>query len=131
MTSPADRRELGEKTLSSITSGTGAAVVESLKDIAPDFADWIISFGYGEVLSRPGLDRRSRQFATIAALTAMGTAAAQLKVHIHGALNVGCRPAEIVEVILQMAVFAGFPAAINGLNVAREAFGEHGVAVGT
>ena len=117
-----NRQQLGEATLAAITGGTGAAVVESLKDIAPDLADWIISFSYGDVMSRPNLDKRSRQFATIAALTALGTAAPQLKVHIHGALNVGCTQAEIVEVILQMAVYSGFPSAINGLNVAREVF---------
>jgi 4-carboxymuconolactone decarboxylase len=61
----------------------------------------------------------------------MGTAMPQLKVHVHGALNVGCTPSEIVEVILQMAVYAGFPAAINGLNVVREVFQERGVVVGT
>ena len=99
-------------------------MVESLRDIAPDFADWIVDFSYGDVMTRPGLDRRSRQFATIAALTALGNAAPQLKVHIGGALNVGCKPQEIIEVILQMAVFAGFPAAINALNVAREVFNE-------
>jgi len=125
-----ERRALGESALAAITGGTGAAVVDSLKDIAPDLADWILAFSYGDVMARPGLDKRSRQFATVAALTAMGTATPQLKVHIHGALNVGCSPAEIVEVILQMTVFAGFPAAINGLNVAREVFKEHGVSVG-
>jgi len=119
-----NRQKLGEETLSAITGGTGAAVVESLKDIAPDLAEWIISFSYGDVMSRPGLDRRSRQFATVAALTAMGTARPQLKVHIHGALNVGCTPTEIIEVILQMAVYSGFPSAINALNVAREVFKE-------
>lgn len=129
--SDAKRQKLGEETLSAITGGTGAAVVESLKDIAPDLADWIISFSYGDVMSRPGLDKRARQFSTIAALTAMGTAMPQLKVHIHGALNVGCAPSEITEVILQMAVYAGFPAAINGLSVAREVFQERGVTVGT
>ena len=125
-----DRRAVGEAALAAITGGTGTAVVESLKDIAPDLAEWVISFSYGDVMARPGLDLRSREFATIAALTAMGTATPQLKVHIHGALNVGCKPSEIVEVILQMTVFAGFPAAINGLNVAREVFKERGVAVG-
>jgi 4-carboxymuconolactone decarboxylase len=100
-----------------------------LKDIAPDLAEWIIAFCYGDVLSRPGLDLRSRQFSTVAALTAMGTAVPQLKVHIEGALNVGCRPEEIVEVILQMAVYAGFPAAINGINAAREVFKEHNISV--
>ena len=125
-----NRQKLGEETLSAITGGTGVAVVEGLKDIAPDLAEWIISFSYGDVMSRPGLDKRSRQFSTIAALTAMGTATPQLKVHIHGALNVGCTPAEIVEVILQMAVFSGFPSVINGLNVAREVFNERNVKVG-
>ena len=123
------RHTLGVATLGAITGDTGSAVVEGLKDIAPDLADWIISFSYGDVMSRPGLDIRSRQFATVAALTAMGTAVPQLRVHINGALNVGCQAAEMIEVILQMAVFAGFPAAINGLNVAREVFRERGVSV--
>ena len=129
MASQNERQERGAAALAAITGGTGAAVVESLKDLAPDLAQWIIEFSYGDVMSRPGLDLRSRQFATVAALTAMGTAAPQLKIHIAGALNVGCQPAEIVEVILQMAVFAGFPAAINALNLAREVFRERGVAV--
>jgi 4-carboxymuconolactone decarboxylase len=130
MASQNERQERGEEALAAITGGTGTAVVESLRDLAPDLAQWIIEFSYGDVMSRPGLDLRSRQFATVAALTAMGTAAPQLKVHIAGALNVGCQPAEIVEVILQMAVFAGFPAAINALNLAREVFRDRGVAVG-
>lgn len=73
MTTENKRHELGEATLSAITGGTGTAVVESLKDIAPDLAEWIISFSYGDVMARPGLDKRSRQLATVAALTAMGT----------------------------------------------------------
>ena len=130
MANEAQRHEAGVRALHSITGGTGGAVVESLKDIAPDLAEWIISFSYGDVMSRLGLDLRSRQFATVAALTALGNAAPQLKVHIHGALNVGCTPAEIVEVVMQMAVYAGFPAAINALNVARDVFNERGVSVG-
>jgi 4-carboxymuconolactone decarboxylase len=117
-----DRRTRGLRAVSEITGDSGAGVVDSLRDIAPDLADWIIDFSYGDVMARPGLDRRSRQFATIAALTALGNAQPQLKVHIAGALKVGCKPQEIVEVILQMAVYAGFPAAINALNVAREVF---------
>ena len=130
MSDEKDRREAGVQALQSITGGTGEAVVEGLRDIAPDLAEWIISFSYGDVMSRPGLDLRSRQFATIAALAALGNAAPQLKVHVQGALNVGCTPSEIVEVMLQMTVYAGFPAAINAINVAREVFGERGVSVG-
>lgn len=115
-----DRRTRGLRALAEITGASGESVVQGLRDIAPDFADWIIDFSYGDVIARPGLDRRSRQLATIAALTALGNAQPQLRVHVQGALNVDCKPQEIVEVILQMAVFAGFPAAINGLNVARD-----------
>jgi 4-carboxymuconolactone decarboxylase len=122
-----DRRSRGLRTLEAITGGDGEDVVRNLRDIAPEFADWILDFSYGDVMARPGLDWRSRQLATIAALTAMGTAQPQLKVHLNGALNVGCKPREIVEVILQMAVYAGFPAAINALNIAREVFEERHV----
>jgi 4-carboxymuconolactone decarboxylase len=70
------------------------------------------------------LDLKSREIATIAALTALGNAQPQLKVHIHGALNVGCTREEVIEVIIQMAVYAGFPAALNGMFTAKEVFKE-------
>ena len=54
----------------------------------------------------------------------MGTAGPQLRVHLHGARNVGCSEQEIVEVLMQMAVYAGFPAALNGLLAAKEVFGQ-------
>jgi 4-carboxymuconolactone decarboxylase len=117
-----DRRARGLRALAEITGDPGKAMVDSLRDIAPDLANWIIDFSYGDVMARPGLDVRTRQFATIAALTALGNAQPQLKTHIAGALKMGCTRQEIVEVILQMAVFAGFPAASNALSVAREVF---------
>jgi 4-carboxymuconolactone decarboxylase len=116
------RRSRGMRTLVELTGAGGERTVDSLREIAPDLADWIVDFSYGDVLSRPGLDRRTRQLATVAALTALGNDQPQLKLHIEGAINVGCRPQEIIEVILQMAVFAGFPVAINALAVAREVF---------
>jgi 4-carboxymuconolactone decarboxylase len=121
-----DRHARGLRALGEITGASGESVVASLRDIAPDLADWIVDFSYGDVMSRPGLDRRTRQLATIAALTAQGHAP-QLEVHINGALNVGCTRQEIVEVILQMTVYAGFPAAINALNLARQVFASRGV----
>lgn len=108
--------------LQEIDGEGGVKVVESLADIAPDFARLLIEFPFGDVYSRPGLDLRAREIAVVAALTAMGNAAPQLKVHIQAALNVGVTRTEVVEVIMQMAVYAGFPAALNGLAAAREVF---------
>lgn len=117
-----ERYKTGWDKLAEIDGEQGERVVEALKDISPDFADLLIEFPFGDVYSRPELDLKSREIATVAALTAMGTATPQLKVHVHGALNVGCSPREIIEVIIQMAVYAGFPAALNGLFTAKEVF---------
>jgi len=110
--------------LNEIDGEQGQKVVDSLKDIAPDFARYLIEFPVGDIYSRPGLDLKTRELAVVAALTALGNAAPQLKVHIHGALNVGCRREEVVEVMMQMAVYAGFPAALNGIFAAKEVFAE-------
>lgn len=116
--------------LREIDGQAGENVVASLADIAPDFARYLIEFPFGDIYSRPGLDLRAREIAVVAALTALGNAAPQLKVHLQAALNVGVTREEIVEVIMQMAVYAGFPAALNGLAAAREVFaaGGHGPA---
>jgi 4-carboxymuconolactone decarboxylase len=119
-----DRYERGWKKLKEIDGKAGENVIESLEGICPDLARYIIEFPFGDIYSRPGLDLKSREIATVAALTALGNAAPQLKVHIQGALNVGCTREEVVEIILQMAVYAGFPAALNGMAAAREVFRE-------
>ena len=119
-----DRFERGLAKLREIDGEAGQRVIEALKDIAPDLARYMIEFPFGDIYQRPGLDLRSREMATVAALTALGTAQPQLKVHIHGALNVGCTRTEIVEIIIQMAVYAGFPAALNGMFAAKEVFAE-------
>ena len=125
---PAESRfDRGQRALSRIDGRAGEKVVASLADIAPDFARYVIEFPFGDIYSRPGLGLRDREIATIAALTALGNAAPQLKVHIEAGLNVGLSRDEIVETIMQMAVYAGFPAALNGLFAAKEVFSAHDV----
>ena len=99
-------------------------MVEGLAKSFPDFARYLVEFPFGDIYARAGLGLREREHATVAALCALGSALPQLRVHVHAALHVGCKPAEIVEVLMQMAVYAGFPAALNGLSVAREVFAE-------
>ncbi|MDU9415018.1 carboxymuconolactone decarboxylase family protein [Pseudomonas sp. zfem005] len=122
------RYQRGLAKLKEIDGEAGERVVESLVGIAPDFARYLVEFPFGDIYSRPGLDLKSREIAVVAALTALGNAAPQLKVHVHGALNVGASRTEIIETIMQMAVYAGFPAALNGLAVAREVFEQRGEA---
>ena len=121
------RFESGLKTLQEIDGDAGKKVIESLASISPDLAKYTIEFPFGDIYQRPGLSLKKRELATVAALTALGNCQPQLKVHINGALNVGCTPKEITEVIIQMAVYAGFPAALNGMFVAKDVFTEHSI----
>ena len=117
----------GLKKLNEIDGEAGQKVVDSLQAIAPDLARYIIEFGFGDIYRRTGLDLKTRELATVAALTALGHCQPQLKVHVNGALNVGCKPDEIVEVIMQMSLYAGFPAALNGMFTAKDVFAERGI----
>ncbi|WP_446903214.1 carboxymuconolactone decarboxylase family protein [Burkholderia sp. YIM B11467] len=118
---------LGHQYLMAVEQKEQPSISEALKDVAPDLARMAISFAYGEIYSRPALDLRQRQFVTVAALAAMGGAEPQLRFHIAGALNVGCSPREIVELMIHLVVYAGFPAAVNGVSAARDVFREKGV----
>jgi 4-carboxymuconolactone decarboxylase len=116
------RYDRGRARLAQVDGQAGDAVIRALEGIAPAMGRYVIEFGFGDIYSRPGLELRDREIATVAALTAMGTAAPQLRVHLEGALNVGVTPTEIVEIIMQMGLYAGFPAALNGLFLAKEVF---------
>ena len=103
-TTPSERFQRGWQTLKAIDGEAGEQVIESLQAIAPDLARYVIEFPFGDIYPRPGLDVKSREIATVAALTAMGNARPQLKVHVQAALNVGCTREEIVEVVMQMCM---------------------------
>jgi 4-carboxymuconolactone decarboxylase len=105
----------------------GPGIEAALKGLAatdPDLARCLVEFPFGDIYPRPGLDLKTREMLTVAALTVLGYPQAELKEHIRGALNVGCTCNEILEIILQMAVYAGFPAALEAVKTAASVFGE-------
>jgi 4-carboxymuconolactone decarboxylase len=117
-----ERYRRGWEVLRSLDATQSEKVLANLREISPDFARYVVEFPFGDIYSRPGLDLKTREIAAVAALTALGYAGAQLKVHIGYALNAGCSREEVLEVIMQMAVYAGFPAALNGFYAAKEVF---------
>ncbi len=119
-----ERYKRGWEKLKEVDGEAGEKVIASLQDIAPDLGRYTIEFPFGDIYCRSDLDLRSREIAVVAALTALGNAAPQLKVHINGALNVGVTREEVVGIITMMAVYAGFPAALNGTAAAKEVFTE-------
>ena len=128
MSDPRDRDERFRRGREALQKLMGEGQIDRLDaayaDVAPDMVEHLVSFAFGDLYSRPALKPRDRQLATIAALTALGTAAPQLRSHIKAGLNAGLTRPEIVEVLMQMAVYAGFPAPLNGLAAAKDAFAE-------
>ncbi|MDK2599785.1 carboxymuconolactone decarboxylase family protein [Bacillus stercoris] len=101
------------------------AIVDNFKhSIAPDLGVLAVEFNYGQIFQDYGLDLKSRLLATVAGLTALGNTQ-QLKFYINGALNVGWTQEELIEVMMQMIIYSGFPNALNTiLPVAAEVFAE-------
>ncbi len=125
-----ERYKRGWDKLKEIDGEAGEKVITGLKDIAPDLGKFIIEYAFGDIYTRGGLDLKSKEIAVVAALTAMGTAQPQLKVHLNGALNTGSTINEIKEIILQMSAYSGFPSSINGMNALKEVLEErkeHGI----
>jgi 4-carboxymuconolactone decarboxylase len=116
------RYRRGLKVLDEIHGQAGRDVLAKLAETAPELSKFVIAFAFGEIYARPQVSLRERQIATVASIATLGHSAPQLKAHINGALNLGITETEIVEILMQMAVYAGFPAAINALAAAAEVF---------
>lgn len=113
----------GLKLLNELHGGhTGEALINGTKELCPDYATMTIEWVFGDVLSRKGLDIKTRELAIIASCVTLGNALPQLQAHIEAALNVGATQQEIIEVILQTGFYTGFPAVTNAFNVAKEVF---------
>ncbi|MGE7946800.1 carboxymuconolactone decarboxylase family protein [Lysinibacillus sp. NPDC093688] len=108
-----------------VTKEEAARMIEAdaLADIAPDLRKMIIEFAYGDVYSRPGLDAKSRALVVITAVVTQG-AAPQTKTHIKRGLHVGLTQTEIVEALLQLVPYIGFPRVQNALTIAQQVFKE-------
>lgn len=119
-----DRYQRGMQRLEELSQGKGEAVVEALSRTSPDLARYVVEYPYGDIFCRPGLDDKQRELSTIAALAALGYAEPELRVHINSALNAGASREEVVETMILMSVYAGFPAAIHGIRAAEAVFGE-------
>jgi 4-carboxymuconolactone decarboxylase len=100
--------------------------VDAGEAVAPlrDLGRYMVEFPYGDIYSRDGLAVRDREIATSAMLTALGGREPQLRVHFAAALNVGLTPAELEEIIIHTVIFAGFPTAINAMNLLHTVLAE-------
>ena len=114
-----DRYERGEKLLRKIDGDKVADnLIARYEDLAPDFTRYLVEFAFGEIYARDG-DLRQRELVAIASLATMGGCDAQLETHVHGAFNVGLTETEIVEAVMTLIPYIGFPKALNAMAVVK------------
>jgi 4-carboxymuconolactone decarboxylase len=105
----------------------GAEYVDKSISQADDFnrplQELVTEYCWGTVWSRPGISRKMRSLINLAMLTALNRPH-EVKLHLKGALNNGCSKEEIMEVLLQTAIYCGVPAAVDSFRLAREVFSE-------
>ncbi|SUD91012.1 carboxymuconolactone decarboxylase family protein [Psychrobacter phenylpyruvicus] len=116
--------EHGKYIMNQLQEGMADRVTNSLAELDPDLPALITDYAFGSVIGRPGLDLKSREMITVASLITLGHAQPQLKLHMRAALNVGVTPSELLEIVIQMAVYAGVPACMNALSSYREVIKE-------
>jgi 4-carboxymuconolactone decarboxylase len=123
-----DRYQRGLRIYERVSGKSDDGPLDRIAEIAPDFARMTIEFGFGDVWSREEeLDLRSRAIATVAMLAALGRQP-QLALHLANARRLGLTREELVEVMTQVAVYAGWPAAVTGLATAADVFDQEDVA---
>lgn len=108
--------------LERLEPGAAKKVTANLDAFSPDAAELVLGYSFADIVGRGGVDLKTREMLTVAMLAAMGTAQSQLEFHMRAAMNVGVTREEIVEIVLQVSVYAGVPACMNAITAAKKAF---------
>ncbi len=112
-------RERGERLLRQVDGDRVADnLLRAYEEIAPDFTRYLVEFAFGEIYAREG-DLKHRELIAIASLATMGGCEAQLETHVRGAFNVGLSEREIVEAVMTLIPYVGFPRALNAMHVVK------------
>lgn len=126
MSNVSDLTRHGKDIMDLLEPGLADKVTGRLAELDPSLPALITDYAFGAVVGRPGLDLRTREMLTVASLVTLGNAMPQLELHMRAALNTGVTPEELLEIVIQMAVYAGVPACMNGLTAYRAAMAATG-----
>ena len=117
-----ERLEKGIKNINRLVEGGNQRLLNGIGELSPDLANYVLEFIFGDLYDREGLDLKTKQIITITALAVLGNARPQLEYHIKAGLNIGLSRKEIIDIMTHISGYAGFPAALNGVNAAKEIF---------
>ncbi|WP_375699525.1 carboxymuconolactone decarboxylase family protein [Pseudophaeobacter sp. TrK17] len=122
MSDASDRLTRALSLLDRLELGAPERVQRNLDAFHPDTAKLVLGYAFADVVGRDGIDLKTREMMTVAMLAAMGTAQGQLEFHMRAAMNTGVSREDLVEIVLQVSVYAGVPACMNAVTAAKKAF---------
>jgi 4-carboxymuconolactone decarboxylase len=125
-----DRLEKGKHWFDEVYGeGKSEGLVAMQTGLAQDLARFGIEFNFGDIYSRPGLTLAQRELLSLASLVTLGGVDAQLRGHTRGAVRVGCTPTEILETVIHVVQYAGFPRALNAIRIVTDQLLELGLEI--
>ena len=104
--------------------GAGMDIVKDIASVSKEYADMVIEWCFGQVLSRPHLDLKTRELLILSTCITLGHTKEQIYAHTAAAMKLGASKEEIIELIIQMAMYVGFPVATNAMRIAKSVFDE-------
>lgn len=115
-----NKRDIGKQRIKEILGDRSEAIIQQFEKISPDFAHYILDFGYGDLYARPGLSDKHRELAVVACLIGQGNTGLPLRSHFIGMLNVGWTKNDIIELLIFLTGYVGFPSCVEAMMTLQQ-----------
>jgi len=109
----------GQQRISEILGAKSKDILDLFQSISPDFVKYVLEFGYGDLYTRENFSDKSRELAAVACLMGQGNTSTALHAHLQGMLNVGWTKEEILELLLFLVGYVGFPTCAETIKIFR------------
>lgn len=120
-----DKKYIGKQRIKEVLGDQAEMALSQLSEISPDFVEYIITHGYGEIYVRKGISDKHRELAAISCLIGQGNMGLALKTHLTAMLNVGWTKDEILEVLILLTGYVGFPSCVEAMMILKDILVEH------
>lgn len=120
------KNEIGKQRLKEIIGQDSEAIMKHFESVSPDFANYVINFGYGDLYARQGFSDKNRELAAVACLIGQGNTGLPLKAHLKAMLNVGWKKDDVAELLIFLIGYAGFPSCVDAIGMFKQVLEEVG-----
>lgn len=121
-----NKREIGKRRIKEVLGERSENIIKRYEEISPDFAGYVLDFSYGDLYARTGLSDKIREVAAVACIIGQGNTGLPLKAHLAGMLNVGWTKNEIIELLIFLVGFIGFPSCVEAITALQQIIEETG-----